>query len=54
MKLLYVKNIADVLGYALKKSERRDAIISELQRYMTSDYREKAPLLIGTGMPVAK
>jgi Lon-like ATP-dependent protease len=47
VKLLYAKNIADVLGYALKPSSRRNKIIDELRRYMTSDYKEKAPLIIG-------
>ncbi len=54
VKLFYVKNIGEVLGYSLKKSSRRDAIIRELKRYMTTDYREKAPLIIGSSMPVAK
>jgi len=49
IKLFYVKNIADVLTYALKQSTRRDAIIKELKRYLTSDYREKAPLLVENG-----
>ena len=35
IKLIPVKNIADVLKYALKKSPRRDAIIKELRKYMT-------------------
>jgi ATP-dependent Lon protease len=46
IQLLYVKNIADVLGYALKQSPRRDAIIKELKSYVTTDFREKAPLVI--------
>ena len=54
VKLLYVKNIADVLNYALKKSSRRDAIIRELRRYLTADYRERAPLVVGAGISVAK
>jgi Lon-like ATP-dependent protease len=46
IKILYVKNIAEVLGYALKKSPRRDAIIRELRSYVTTDYREKPPLMV--------
>ncbi len=53
VKLLYASNIADVLSYALKKSGRRDAIINELKRYMTSDFREKSPLII-SGISMGK
>jgi Lon-like ATP-dependent protease len=53
VKLLYTKNIADVLTYALKDSSRRNKIIGELRRYMTTDYKEKAPLIVGSGVPVA-
>ena len=44
--MLYANNIADVLEYALKKSKRGRAIIRELRHYMTTDYREKAPLIV--------
>ncbi len=54
VKLLYVRNIADVLKYALKKSSRRDVIIRELTKYMTSDYKEKAPLVVSPGVSLAK
>ncbi len=47
IKLLYARNIADVLGYSLKPSRRRNAIIKELKRYLSADYKERAPLLIG-------
>ncbi|MGC8675995.1 MAG: ATP-dependent protease LonB [Candidatus Micrarchaeia archaeon] len=46
IKVVYAKNIADVLEYALKKSSRRDAIIKELRHYLTTDYREKPPLIL--------
>lgn len=54
VKLLYAKNIADVLSYALKSSTRRNAIINELKRYLTSDYKEKAPLVVGSSASAAK
>ena len=44
VRLIYAKNIADVLQYALKQGSRGNAIIRELRQYMTTDYREKAPL----------
>ena len=53
VKLLYAKNIADVLNYSLKPSNRRNAIINELRHYFTADSRERSPLLIG-GMPTVK
>ncbi len=46
IKIVYAKNIADVLEYALKKSARRDAIIKELRHYLLTDYKEKEPLII--------
>ncbi|MDE1824928.1 MAG: ATP-dependent protease LonB [Candidatus Micrarchaeota archaeon] len=46
IKIIPVKNIADVIENALKKSSRRDAIIRELRRYMNADYKEKPPLLV--------
>lgn len=54
VKLLYAKNIADVLTHALKNSSRRNKIINELRRYMTTDYKEKAPLIVGSGVQVAE
>lgn len=54
VKLLYAKNIADVLAYSLKPSSRRDAIISELKHYLTADSRERPPLLIGSSLPTVK
>ncbi|MDE1761810.1 MAG: ATP-dependent protease LonB [Candidatus Micrarchaeota archaeon] len=44
IKVIPVRNIADVIEYAMKKSARRDAIIRELRKYMSSDYKEKPPL----------
>ncbi|MGA3020504.1 MAG: hypothetical protein ABSD68_00965 [Candidatus Micrarchaeales archaeon] len=49
-----MKNIADVLGYALKQSPRRDVIIKELKHYMTSDSREKAPLFVESNTAASK
>ncbi len=46
IKVIPVKNIADVLEHALKKSSRRDAMIKELRKYMTSDSKERAPLVV--------
>ncbi len=47
IKIIPVKNMAEVLDHALKKSPRRDAIIKELRKYMTGDAREKSPLVLG-------
>lgn len=44
IKVVPVKNIAEVLNHVLKKSPRRDAMIGKLRKYMTSDYKERAPL----------
>jgi Lon-like ATP-dependent protease len=44
VRLIYAKNIADVLEHSLKKGSRGNRIIRELRQYMTTDYREKAPL----------
>jgi Lon-like ATP-dependent protease len=44
VKLVYARNIADVLQYALKKGSRGDAIIRELRQYLTTDDKEKKPL----------
>ncbi len=46
IKVIAVDNIADVLGKALKKSKRRDEIVGRLRKYITSDSKEKAPLII--------
>ncbi|MCL4365447.1 ATP-dependent protease LonB [Candidatus Marsarchaeota archaeon] len=48
INIIPVKNIADVLSHALKRSDRRDRMISVLKRYITSDYKERAPLDVGT------
>ncbi|MDE1768375.1 MAG: ATP-dependent protease LonB [Candidatus Micrarchaeota archaeon] len=44
VKVIPVKNIAEVLEYALKKSPRRDQMVKTLKKYMTSDYKEREPL----------
>ena len=44
IKIIPVKNIADVLQYALKRSARRDKMVRKLRQYITSDSRERAPL----------
>ncbi len=49
VKIISVKNIADVLEHALKKSPRRDAMIKDLRKYITSDSRERAPLIVKEG-----
>jgi lon-related putative ATP-dependent protease len=54
VRLLYAKNIADVLSYALKPSRRRNEIINELRRYLTADSRERPPLVVGATVPAAK
>ncbi|MEM3839362.1 MAG: ATP-dependent protease LonB [Candidatus Micrarchaeaceae archaeon] len=46
IKVIPVKNIADVLTYALKRSPRRDAMIRKLRKYMTSDSAEREPLVV--------
>jgi len=46
IKVVYAKNIADVIEFALKKSERRDALVQELRHYLVTDYMEKPPLII--------
>lgn len=46
VRIISVSDIADVLEYALKKSSRRDAIIRELKHYMTTDSREREPLVV--------
>ncbi len=44
IKIIPVKNIADVLEQALKKSPRRDEMIKKLRKYMESDKFERKPL----------
>lgn len=48
IKIIPVKNIADVLHTVLKRSTRRDAMISKLRKYMTSDSREREPLAVAS------
>ncbi|MDE1850012.1 MAG: ATP-dependent protease LonB [Candidatus Micrarchaeota archaeon] len=44
IRIIPVKNIADVLQYALKRSSRRDGMIKKLRKYITSDIKEREPL----------
>jgi Lon-like ATP-dependent protease len=46
IKIVPVKNIADVLEEALKKSDRSISITEKLRKYITSDSKEKAPLVV--------
>ncbi|MEM3851281.1 MAG: S16 family serine protease, partial [Candidatus Micrarchaeaceae archaeon] len=48
IKVVAVKNIADVIENSIKKSARRDAMIKELRRYITTDYAERAPLIVSS------
>ncbi|MEM4099349.1 MAG: S16 family serine protease, partial [Candidatus Micrarchaeaceae archaeon] len=48
IKIVPVKNIADVIEHSIKKSARRDAMIRELRRYITTDYAERAPLIVSS------
>jgi Lon-like ATP-dependent protease len=41
-----VKNIAEVLQSAIKKSKRRDEMVGKLRKYITTDFRERDPLLV--------
>jgi len=45
IKVLPVKNIAEVLHFALKKSPRRDEMVGKFKKYITNDNRERAPLV---------
>ncbi|MEM3781595.1 MAG: ATP-dependent protease LonB [Candidatus Micrarchaeaceae archaeon] len=54
IKIVYAKNIADVLDCALKKSGRKEAITKELRHYLTTDYREKPPLILKQAQHDAK
>ena len=45
IKIITAKNIAEVLENVLKKSPRRDAMVKELKEYITSDSRERKPLV---------
>lgn len=49
IKIITASNIADVLEKVLKKSPRRDAMVRSLRKYITSDYREKDPLIVENG-----
>lgn len=46
IKIIPVRNIADVLEIVLKKSKRREEMIKDLRSYITSDSRERAPLIV--------
>lgn len=46
IRIVPAGNIADVLQVVLKKSPRRDAMIKNLRKYMTSDSREREPLVV--------
>ncbi len=46
IEVVPVKNMADVLQHALKKSPRRDAIVKGLKAYMTGDSKERDPLIV--------
>ncbi|MHB1830210.1 MAG: ATP-dependent protease LonB [Candidatus Micrarchaeaceae archaeon] len=46
VKVIPVRNIAEVLHYALKKSARRDQMVGKLRKYITNDSRERAPLVL--------
>ncbi len=52
IKVIPVGNIADVIEHALKKSKRRNEIISRLRKYITSESREREPLIIEDKPPV--
>ncbi len=52
IKVIPVRNIADVIQSALKRSKRRDDIIRRLRKYITSDSKERAPLIIEDKPPV--
>jgi Lon-like ATP-dependent protease len=46
IKIIPVKNIAEVLDASLKKSPRRDLMVKELKAYMTNDSKERNPLVV--------
>lgn len=48
IKIVPVRNIAEVLEHSLKQSKRRDAIVRELKKYITSDSTEKPPLIVSS------
>lgn len=54
IRILYANNIADVLKYSLKQGRRGDGIIRELRHYMTTDYKEKEPLIVGANGAVVE
>ncbi len=45
VRIIPVSNIAEVLDHSLKKSARSREIVNRLRKYITSDTREKAPLI---------
>jgi Lon-like ATP-dependent protease len=46
IKVITADNIADVLEHSLKKSARSEDIVNRLKKYITSDSKEKPPLII--------
>jgi len=44
IRIIPASNIADVLHAVLKRSARRDEMVRNLRKYITSDSREKPPL----------
>ncbi|MEM0201187.1 MAG: ATP-dependent protease LonB [Candidatus Micrarchaeaceae archaeon] len=46
IKIITVKNIAEVLENVLKQSERRDAMVKELKNYIMNDSKERKPLIL--------
>jgi len=48
IKVIAASNIADVLEHALKKSKRRDEIVRTFRSYITTNYKEKPPLVVGS------
>lgn len=52
IRVIPVRNIADVIEHALKKSKRRNEIINRLRKYITSESKERAPLVIEDKPPI--
>ncbi len=50
IKIIPVSNIAEVLQNALKESTRKKFIVKELKKYITTDYKEKPPLVVQQNM----
>jgi len=46
IKVIPVKNIAEVLQHVLKKGAREDQLVKKLKKYITSDSREREPLQV--------